>query len=232
MKKLFVLLLFLTSTGISTGQQIWIPQGADWHYGFDRGPWLNYGYIQIKPVGDTVILGKTCTILDQVQVRYTVWYPTPGLDTTSLGRIYTYADSLKVYTYKNNRFYTLYDFGASVGTIWTVCWYGGIPPDTGQVRVDAVDYTVVNGYSLKTLHVSRVEGSCVGWTSAIIAERMGCINEYMFPDYAESCISDVQVNGYFRCYQDDTFPLYSVDNSDTICEYVYTGIEYQDKDKK
>lgn len=226
-------MLFLSSTGILTGQQTWVPPGADWHYGFDRAdPWLNYGYIEIKAIGDTVILGKTCRILDQIQVRYNTWYPTPGFDTTSLGQVYTYADSTKVYTYKNNRFYTLYDFGASVGTVWTVCWYGQIPPDTGQVKVDAIDYSVINGDTLKTLYVSRVNGSCIGWHSAIILERLGCINEYIFPDYDVSCIMDVQINGYFRCYLDHTFPLYSVNNTDTICEYIYTGTEELDKDKE
>jgi len=47
----------------------------------------------------------------------------------------------------------------------------------------------------------------------------------MFPDYNESCIVDIQINGSFRCYQDDSFPLYSINGSDTICEYVLTGIE-------
>lgn len=226
MKKLFLFLIFITLNGITFGQQIWVPPGAEWHYGFVRAnPALNFGYIKIISVGDTVILGKSCKILDQIQIRYNTWYPTPGFDTLSLGKVYTYADSTKVYTYKNNKFYTLYDFGATVGTIWTVCWYNLVfPNDTGQVKVDAIDYSVINGETLKTLYVSRVPGSCIGWTSAVILERLGCINEFMFPDYDESCVSDIQINGNFRCYKDDSFPMYSVTNSDTICEYVLTDI--------
>jgi len=225
MKKTFILLFLGLFNVILFGQEVWAPQGAEWHYGFVRGnPWLNIGYIKIKAIGDTVIQGKTCKILDQTQIRYT-FFPIAGYDTSSIGQVITYSDSSKVYTYRNNRFYTLYDFGATVGTIWTVCWnVGAFPDDTGQVQVNGIDYSIINGDTLKTLYVSRVTGSCIGWYSAVIMERMGCINEYMFPDYDESCISDIQIDGYFRCYLDDTFPLYSVDNSDTICEYVLSGL--------
>jgi hypothetical protein len=227
MKKLsFLLCLFLVKIMV-TGQQVWLPDGAEWHYGFDRAdPALSFGYIEIKQVGDTVVLGKSCKIIDQVQYRYRTWYPTPGYDSGSVGKVITYSDDTKVYTYLNNRFYTLYDFGATVGTTWTVCWFGGIQPDTGQVIVTGVDSAEINGQMLKLLHVTRTPGSCIGWTSAVIAERMGCINEYMFPDYDFTCIVDVQINGYFRCYQDNGFPLYSIDGSDTICDYI-TATENQ-----
>jgi hypothetical protein len=131
-----------------------------------------------------------------------------------------------VYTYKNGKFYTLYDFSAVPGDTWTVCWYGFLPPDTGQVIVNSTGFAYINGQTLRSFNVSRTSESCVGWYDATIVERIGCIsNEYLFPDYRVECGADVQINGYFRCYSDAEFPLYSVTASDSICEYIWTGID-------
>lgn len=224
MKKFNLILCLFTFSNIVSGQQPWIPNGAEWHYGFDRAnPALNYGYIKISQIGDTVILGKSCKVLDQWEVNYH-WYPSPGISEGSKGHVYTYSDNDKVYTYRNGKFYTLYDFSAVAGDTWTVCWYGNIFSDTGQVIVNSTGLAFINGETLRSFNVSRTPESCVGWYNATIVERIGCIsNEYLFPDYSFECVADVQINGYFRCYKDDSFPLYSVTGSDSICEYIWTG---------
>jgi len=43
------------------------------------------------------------------------WSPIQGFDTLNLEREYAYADQNKVYIYRYNTFYTLYDFSANVG---------------------------------------------------------------------------------------------------------------------
>lgn len=231
MKIINLILCLLTFSAIVSGQQPWIPDGAEWHYGFDRAnPALNYGYIKISQIGDTILLGKNCKILDQWEVNYH-WYPSPGISEGSKGHVYTYSDNDKVYTYKNGKFYTLYDFSAEPGDSWTVCWYGDIFEDTGRVIVNSTGLAFINGETLRTFNVSRTQGSCVGWHDATIVERIGCISyEYLFPDYDSECIPDVQINGYFRCYKDDNFPLYSVSGSDTICEYIWTGTNEKESD--
>lgn len=227
-----LILCLLTISIVVSGQQQWVPNGAQWHYGFDRAnPALNYGYIRISQIGDTVILGKSCKILDQWEVNYH-WYPSPGISEGSIGQVYTYSDNDKVYTYRNGKFYTLYDFSAQPGDTWTVCWYGNILSDTGRVIVNSTGLAYINGDTLRMFSVSRTPESCVGWYNATIVERIGCIsNEYLFPDYNNECVQDVQIGGYFRCYSDDNFPLYSVTGSDTICEYIWTGLNDKEADE-
>jgi hypothetical protein len=71
---------------------------------------------------------------------------------------------------------------------------------------------------LKSLFVSTISGSCIGWNSTEIIEKIGCINEYMFPNYV-SCIADLGEGGALRCYSDDNFPIF-VTGESSYCDFI------------
>lgn len=213
MKRIFifsVLLILLAKLSAQT----WAPAGATWHYSFNQ--MYSYGYLEVGYTNDTIILGKDCKTFQKTQFGYSF----PGVyDTVNLGKEFTYLDSNSniVYRYFDSKFDTLYNFNAQTGDVWKV--HGmHISPDSGIVVVDSIGYRVINSDTLKSIFVSTINGSCIGWSSAEIVERIGCINDYMFPNYV-SCIADFVEGGPLRCYSDDNFPIFVTDES-SYCDFI------------
>ena len=215
MKKLiFFLLLISITTSITS--QTWAPSGATWNFSFNE--MFSFGYVKIEYVKDTIIQSKCSKILKKTQYGYSY----PGVyDTINSGKEYTYLDSVKniIYRYFNNHFDTLYNFNAKIGDTWKVHGMHGFR-DSGIVKVSNIGYDTINSVILKSIFVQTISG-CVGWYSAKIIERIGCINDYMFPNFI-SCVADVGEGGPFRCYSDNNFELYSTGEAKT-CDYI-TGI--------
>ncbi len=213
MKRIFVfsVLLFLLA---KLPAQTWAPTGVTWHYSFSQ--LMSYGYLEIDCIYDTIILGKECKTFQKTQFGYTF----PGVyDTVNLGKEYTYLDSNSniVYRYFDNKFDTLYNFNAQIGDVWKV--HGlHVSTDSGTVLVDSIGYRVINSDTLKSIFVSTIDGSCIGWYSAEIVERIGCINDYMFPNYV-SCIADLGEGGPLRCYSDEYFPIFITGES-SYCDFI------------
>lgn len=229
MKKLLPFIFFLFPL-LSPGQN-WCPPGATWHYGFNGG--MVTGYYEVVYTGDTLIGSTVCKKLQ----RTCYWQFLPSSNTFSFteGTAYTYADSDKVYIFRHNQFYTMYDFSAQPGDTWTVPgvkYYGSGCDSTGLVRVDSTGTMTIGSQSLRYICVSRPDTSQHwGWHAKIV-ERVGPIipfgqtYDYLFPvkfDYCGMFIDEIHEGGFFRCYSDSTMFSYS-SNIAPVCDYI-TAIE-------
>ncbi len=217
MRKIVFIITFILPL-LSLGQN-WAPTGATWYYGFTV--WTTTGYYKIENVGDTTINNIQCKKLKKTLYTKDLAFQT--LDTIAAGTEYTYADINKVYIYKHNQFYTLYNFSANVGDTWTVPeikHYNGC--DTiGKVRVDSVGTMVINSQSLRYICVSLTDTSQKWGWSAKIVERIGPIKSfinnrynYLFPvkaDYCGMMIDEMIEGGDLRCYSDNSGFSYSTD---------------------
>ncbi len=213
MKRTITTLLFLMMVCVVEGQ-FWAPAGATWYFSINNS--MSTGYMKVEYVSDTLVQGKICKALERTQYVYT-W---PGYyDTTTIGKIFTYAEGGKVYYFSNNEFYTLYDFDAPPGSTWKVHGLGNL--DTGRVHVDSVGTMVLQNDTLRWIAVSPVSGSCIGWWSGKIVERIGNINEYLFPQYVD-CVMDANEAESFRCYSDQTFPLFKMVSGP--CDEIIQGL--------
>jgi hypothetical protein len=219
MKKIILFGLFL-GLALTASTQVWAPAGATWHYDYAQ-MWTS-GYVKIQYVNDTTIAGKTCQVLKKE--LYTYDWLNHTFSNGVLGYDYTYSENNVVYLFRFGQFYTLYDFNAVAGNSWQVPgWDGdwGSPCDTtGTVVVDSTGTTNINGFPLKYIWTSPMEGSGWSYYNKII-ERIGSLG-YMFPE--PICIVDVSEGGPLRCYYDDAFGLYMRPGFEEACDFI-VGIE-------
>jgi hypothetical protein len=219
MKKILLSALLL-GMALTASTQVWAPAGATWHYDYVQ-MWVS-GYVKIQCVNDTTIAGKTCQVLKK-EIHTYDWLNNT-FSNSVMGYEYTYAENNIVYLFRFGQFYTLYDFNAVAGNSWQVPgWDGdwGSPCDTiGTVVVDSTGTTNINGFSLRYIWTSPMEGS--GWSYYDkILERIGSLG-YMFPE--PICVVDVFEGGPLRCYYDDEFGSYVRPGFEESCDYI-VGIE-------
>lgn len=215
---LFILILFSTIISVK-GQGVWAPSGATWHYQYDNQWWL--GYVEIKYIGDSLVDGKMCKVLEKIRYQHNGIYF--YYDTVYIGKEYTYLDSNIVYYYRHGQFYKLYDFNSIVSDTWEVAgwndYYYYYPCDSiGELQVDSVNTFVINADTLKGMYV-RHKDTSDWYIYGLIVERIGSLS-YMFPE--PNCMVDNYEGGALRCYYDSTFGLFKT--SDIQCDYII-GIE-------
>lgn len=223
MKKVILLLIICLPT--LTNAQTWCPSGATWYYGF--ADWMTVGYYKLEYIGDTTISSINCQ-----KIKKTAYWENLGFmtsDTAIIGTEYTYSDTDKVYIFKHNQFYTLYDFAALPGATWTVPEiknYTGC--DTvGIIKVDSIGTTIINSEILRYICVSLNDTSQKwGWNAKIV-EKIGPIKsysnyDYLFPvkfDYCGMIVDEIIEGGSFRCYSDSSGFTYSSNIAPT-CDYL------------
>jgi hypothetical protein len=197
---------------------------------------MSTGYYKTTYIGDTLIGTNLCKILDKKLYSYS---PITQLDTISLPAEYTYSDADKVYIYRFNSFYTLYDFSASVGDSiiipGTNQYSSSVCDSVGAVKVDSVGTMLINGLSLRYISVSPTPTSKWGWNARIV-EKIGPLYNYnsssfsyLFPiklDYCGMALDEYPEGGSLRCYQDDGFLPYSAGLA-SDCDYIATDISEQ-----
>lgn len=224
---LFLFIIYLTN---DVKSQVWCPSGATWHYGFQTVD--SDGYYKFKYVGDTILSSTSCKKIEKTLVYYNFW--SFGYDTTILGYEYTYSDTDKVFLWRFNAFYALYDFSAIVGDTLLVPGnnqYVGC--DTiGYVKVDSTGTMTINSQSLRYYAVSNLTGSNWGWNCRIV-EKIGPLYNYsggalnyFLPVKLDACgmvLDEVAEGGTFRCYEDDVFPTFS--SITQPCEYTLNSNE-------
>lgn len=154
MKKLLVLLaLSLPFVSFNSFSQTWAPVGAAWYYGFSV--FTTNGYYKISYIGDTVINTIPCKILEKKIYQYDAL---AGFDTITLNHEYTYADINKVYIYRFNNFYTLYDFSAIIGDTIIIAGtnkYSSSGCDSvGAIKIDSIGTMSINSETLRYISVS------------------------------------------------------------------------------
>jgi hypothetical protein len=217
--KTSTLILFLLIT-FNLQSQVWIDHGATWHYNYSEIG--GGGFIKITYTEDTLISGQQCQKLISVKYRFSLdqYSNIVFLGTINLPTEYTFASGDTVFYYKNNQFYTLYNFGAQPGDSWNL----GI--DTNQFQcsqsyahVDSIGTINLNGHSFRWLSLSNTNNSSVGLFGKIV-ERFGAYQSYLFP-VENNCDSTIVVEFdwiSFSCFEDTTFSLYNISAND--CEYL------------
>ena len=180
--------------------QEFAPIGAKWHYNWDG--FATTGYIEIKVTGDTIIDGKITKIL--TKKRFSHNFLSGSFDTLELGNEFIYTDSGKVYNYRYDSFYVLYDFFSLPNNEWIIAGNDLSCDSLGRTKVDSVDTTIINSITLRKLKLIPVDSS--HWEfKDIVLERIGCL-EYMFPEPNINCgIADIGEGGALRCYEDSSF---------------------------
>lgn len=98
--------------------------------------------------------------------------------------------------------------------------------DTINVSIDSISPIVINGKSLKRLHVPYyllTEEYPYSYNSIII-EKIGDI-QYMFNYYPSASVAcDGNYSAGLRCYQDSELGFYSTGIADS-CDYIYIYME-------
>jgi hypothetical protein len=176
---------------------VFAPIGATWtytqHYAFSPDSAL----FVIESVGDTIIQGVTCSILEG----------TSGASGCMPFHRYvgTIGDTVLFWSASDSTFQPLFVLDAQVGESWTMrADYNG-----GWANVDSLTWTVtgtgtttIDGMPLRTLDASvqaTQNGSTVPLSDGGIIERLGP-SPYLFPWIFGAC--DGEFNGPLRCYED------------------------------
>lgn len=195
-----------------SAQTEWAPIGAKWHYDFPYDYNNAETFLKIESIGDTVIDGITCKILEQ-----------ESLDTHLNRRYYTYKAEDKVWVYDGIDFRILYDFTVQPQSEWTA--YGPslyqMCDTVTNVLVESAGEEELNGISFKYMMVSLPES---GWHFNLcnpdqtrISEKFGSYG-FMFPQ--QNCAIDVPSACFLRCYEDSEFGFFSSGVADS-CTYEY-----------
>ncbi len=208
--------------------QEWCPAGAIWHYG------ANFifmsGYHLISYDKDTLINSVPCKRLNKSV--FLTKAATSLLRKYENGSEYTYSDLNKVYIFKHNKVYTVYDFSANVGDLWivpeirryTTCDTNGI------VKVDSVGTITINGQTLRYIVVSQQDvAQQWDWNFKII-EKIDPVNGYLLPEKLEYCgmhLDEFPEGGKFRCYNDSASFFYT-SNIAPFCDYVMSDTEHKE----
>lgn len=237
MKSILIAFVFFFFQFVANAQ-VWCPSGAVWHYG--RNSFSAAEYYKLEYDSDTLINSITCKKIKKTVYSY--YHSGANFDTVNLANEYTYSDSNKVYIYRFNNFYTLYDFSANVGDVWEVAginqYSWALCDSVGFVKVDSVGTMLINGYNLRYVCVSPTINSKWGWSGRIVEKIGPIINypigletySYLFPnklDYCGMYLDQSPEGGFLRCYYDSTFGFYST-GIVSDCEYLATDIKEND----
>lgn len=214
--------------------QNWAPVGATWYYGFSG--FMVSGYYKISYIGDTTINSIPCKILEKKIFQYS---PLSGFDTITLNQEYTYSDANKVYIYRFNNFYTLYDFSANIGDSIMVPGNNQYSfegcDSVGYVKVDSIGTMVINGLTLRYISVSPTSTSQWGWKCRIV-EKIGPLYNYLnnaepynylFPNKLDYCgmqMDELHEGGFLRCYTEQNGFSYHEHSYTSDCDYIFTEI--------
>lgn len=204
--------------------QDFAPIGAKWYYTEQFAFSGDISYLLIESVGDTIIKGKNCKILENNGGLMCAFHNTKD---------FVYFEDSIAYFYvpEIDTFQILYNLKAQKDSSWTIVFGMDFESklDTIQVVVDSVSYVTINSKELKKLHVSY-KSLNFGWEDlgygGEIIERIGDKN-YLFNFYILSGIAcDGNYSGGLRCYQDPELGFYSTGIAES-CDYTYkwTGIE-------
>ncbi|NOU47984.1 MAG: T9SS type A sorting domain-containing protein [Bacteroidales bacterium] len=214
-----ILLSFIILLSVHLNAQVWIDSGAKWSYDYwnvSEGGTYTFTY-----TNDTLILGKQCQEIEIVRYQYV--YDQFGeihCIVDPMQSKFTYSSGDSVFYLRDDTFYLMYDFSASVGDTWVV----GVDQfdsceDTAVVRVAQTGSVVINGFQLRTITLETISNSFIGLTGTCV-ERFGNeIHNYPensfgpFPGIQNCGSAVIDYNVYdFRCFTDNTFGTYNPRN--------------------
>ena len=226
MRKLVLLFILSSLTFVYTNGQVWVKNDAIWHYDFS---YTGYGFYKIELGTDTLIQNKNC---QKYLIKKHTFFHQPG-DIYLQGPIlddpseFTYISGDTVFYYKNDKFYTLFNFNANIGDQWIVNDEPGSLPNCDTIsKVEVIDTGKIdiNGINRKAILLHTVEGSPFGIDGWIV-ENIGPIwHQYLFPSFRncnDSIVIDFEEHS-FKCFQDSLIGLYNPSGID--CEYLLNHV--------
>lgn len=196
--KLTFLFAVLCLAGFS--QVEWAPIGAEWYYTYREGAATPAtGYYNLKSNEDTLIDSKLCKVIEKTLVDSRGNVSIEGFE-----YIYTDISENKVYRYKYEDFYLLYDFTKEVGdTIIIKEPNSANSYDSIVVVVDSVSSEIISdNLRLKSLYVSKIfslSKAAIQFSGKMI-EKIGNYY-YFFPNNQLDC--DGGCPDPLRCYSDN-----------------------------
>lgn len=196
--------------------------GAEWYY--DYLHFFTSGYIHIWHAGDTIIKGKPAGIVRKEGHYYN--QELLSYYQQDLGKEYFSADDDRVYVYRYEQFYTLWDFSAEVGDSWIIPGSNEMYCDsTALVTVEETGDTLINGQLLRWFVLDYFGDENDQWNYyGKIIERLGPENDYLLP--SPTCMADAFEGGSLRCYEDTDFGLFETGISQS-CDYLVNTNELE-----
>ena len=230
MKRLIIILLCTLDTIVIHAQN-WCPSGAQWYYTADCLQMTN-GYYHLYYDGDTTINAINCKII-QKDLIYKDILGNPVV--VSKGREYTYADNDKVFIYRFNNFYPLYDFSVQTGdtiNIYGTNYYTNCD-SISSAHVTNTGFVTINNETLRFYELTQLNNDTPEWShDGMIIEKIGHVNTYFLPTKIDTCgiigFDSGCESGFFRCYQDNSFGIYSI-VTPLSCDYMLSSFSPEDK---
>lgn len=217
-----LLLVFLSFFCANTllAQQVWIDQGATWHYNFYLGV---QGFVKHAYTSNTTIEGQDCQVIQSSRYRFFQYNGSYNLlSIENEGPNYTYASNDTVYWWVDDQFYVLYDFSAQPGDQWVIGPAVGPGCHEGKVQVDSIGTATINGQNLRWVALHALDSSSY-YYKGIAFERFGMVcnssPHSLFP-VTTACVDSIIIDHYihtYACYEDDNFDVYNT--SGQACDY-------------
>jgi len=231
---LFISILSLISLNIYG--QVWIDSGAVWHYDYSN---IGYGgFYKYEYTKDTVIENQNCQIIAGTNYMFTYNQNNELvlIGQSELGNHYTFVsgDTVFYWNENENKFFTLFDFGAQIGDSWVISTDPNnyvVDPnndnDTSRIEVINTGTVTINSNMYRFIKIKPTYGSTYGMEGTFV-ERFGNIDSTLAPfqslfpsfyDYSGNIMAEWNMYN-FKCFQDTSFSLYNSTNKD--CEYYLT----------
>jgi len=193
MKKLLTSIFLLFQFSLFAQIQ-WAQVGTIWYYDAMEGFATGHGYVKFEVTKDTLLGGKISRKIQKTSFR-------SNGAIKDLGSEYTYMDNRKVYFWKTNHYYLLYDFSAYLNDSWILksfgenwCGYDSV----SRVIVKKTDYETISGVNIKSYSTAPDDTSKWVFHEKIL-ENIGSLY-YMFPIPLSCGIFDLYECGPLRCF--------------------------------
>ncbi|WP_162903144.1 T9SS type A sorting domain-containing protein [Taibaiella koreensis] len=221
---LFLLLLVVLMPVLS-GQQVFAPLNAVWHYSYGTDEYT--GYTLQKVAGDTTIAGKVCRKVNRTLYRYDLSNPSLFVDSSKTS-VYLNMSNDTVFYYNGyfSRFLPLYIFNVAMGD--TLVYQvpeplPGAPQDTlFRIVIDSIRTVTVNGVPLKRVFNTALDGwGFYGSRSGSYTQLLGA--EEGLAVHANGVTTTNIMRPVIRCYRDNVINY--IREPGGICEGT-NGITY------
>lgn len=223
-----VLFLLLAVAGVAGAQTIDDYHTKEWYYGFsDHEIWTSrYFYQHLITVGDTLIMGKKCTIIKQADDYGPIFYAS-DFYYVNMGKqtFYLHREPNKLLWYNEEMgdFTTLHDYSSQAGDSWTI----QVDSCSFDVVVDSTNVVFFGGKNHRVLYVhdSVYETSYFPYYEGCIIEDVGHTKHFFPIEIYWLCHNSFlcgtpEMTG-LRCVLEDGDILYHQGEVD--CDSVYSS---------
>jgi hypothetical protein len=220
---------FGTVLTVGSVAQSWFPAEAEWHFFHQYGAGSGIGYIRVVVEGDTMLQGvpakklvKTRTIADAAVPPYIPYTQSAGYTILT-----EEAGLVRIHDHTLAAFDTLWNMAAVPGDSWrfadwTDLWNCTTSSftqvvDTGTLIIDDVP---LRWLAVEQHHVIEELDPPFIWVAEdTVVERIGALNDYLFPHDRCAGMTDGNEGGPLRCYSDGEISY----NAGVVGWYTYSS---------